>query len=228
MPAITVADTSTRSEPYCGLYAVFAAGEYHDLQPEFLPLLNRKYLSCTRGSSIQELQQAAGDMGMQTLFVTNMTAGMLRRPQHPVILHVRADLASTEYDHYVLFVEHTKQGYVCIDGEQTRVLREPALLALWAGAGLVVAKQEISQLALLGPAWAQTLAVLILGTICVGAIKWTANRVQLPAGRRWPGQVAIILIVSVLLGVSFHLASSGGLLKSGNMTSRLAMNGGTR
>lgn len=111
------ADSSARAEPYCGLYAVFAAAEYHGLRPEFLPLLDRRYLGCSRGSSMEELRQAAEDMGMTTLIVTNMWSSVLRRSKHPVILHVRAEPASLEYDHYILFIGHDGRNYVCIDGE---------------------------------------------------------------------------------------------------------------
>ena len=138
---------------YCGLYAVYGAAIREGIQLDFVSLLNTKYMACPRGSSMNELQLAAQDHGLHALPMGRMTPQMLRRLTKPVVLHVRADLSVPDYDHYVLYVSHTGNKYVCLDEDKMRSWTEAELLCRWSGAGMILSKSEIATGAVIAEGW---------------------------------------------------------------------------
>lgn len=95
------------------------------------------------------------------------------------------------------------------------------MLARWGGAGLIVATEHIRRMQLLGQTWVGALVALGVGVVLVGGLKWMSMRVTLPLARRWPGQIACILLAAGILAGIFHLASPAGLLRGGGVTSEL-------
>jgi len=92
------------SGPYCGLYCLYAVMKLSDRQVDFRELVKPEYIGSRRGSSLAELKKAAQDYGLHALPAGKVTSRVLRNCPHPVILHVKSESTSREYDHYELFM----------------------------------------------------------------------------------------------------------------------------
>jgi len=78
-------------------------------ESNFQELVKPEYIGSRKGSSLAELRKAAEDNELYAVPVGKLTSQALRNCPHPVILHVKSDTTSREYDHYELFLG-TKNG----------------------------------------------------------------------------------------------------------------------
>ena len=90
-------------EPLCGLHSVYTAAQLLELEPSFADLLKPEFVGSEQGSTLAELEKAAAMLGMQSLSVGKLTTTDLLWCRWPVVLHVKTDVASSNYNHFVLF-----------------------------------------------------------------------------------------------------------------------------
>src|SRR5262249_23230617 len=91
-------------QPLCGLYSLYTCWLILGKQLDLRTLLLPEYLGSPKGSSISELEAAAHDHGLFAMPLGGMTSSMLRDTKHPLILHVKGNAASSEYDHFFVCV----------------------------------------------------------------------------------------------------------------------------
>lgn len=93
------------SGPYCGLYCLYSVMKITGREEvDFRALLKPEYIGSRKGSSLAELRKAAEENGMYAMPAGKLTSRVLHNCPHPVILHVKSDVTSKEYDHYELFL----------------------------------------------------------------------------------------------------------------------------
>ena len=76
-------------------------GTYLGHRMDYARLLDSRYIGSFRGSTLEQLEQAAVDQGLYAQEVRNVTPRALLNVHYPIILFVRRD-ASSPYDHWVL------------------------------------------------------------------------------------------------------------------------------
>jgi hypothetical protein len=132
-------------EPLCGINSVYTAATLIGIEAKFADLLQPKFVGSDRGSSLAELEKAAGKLGLHYLSVSRLSTTDLRHSKLPVILHVKTDLASSNYNHFVLFGGYRDGRAIIYDGTNEPMqwtLGEVA--SRWDGNALVLSKTPIS------------------------------------------------------------------------------------
>jgi len=213
------------SGSYCGLYSLYSSMKHLGRNVDFKDLLKPEYCSSSEGSSLQELQLAARDHGFDALPVKNMTTHFLKRCPYPVILHVKEDVDSSQYDHYVLYLG-TEGGKALIFDAPKPIKRVKFsnLCPRWDGIGLVVSKEPIKDSALFGVFHYPVIIILFGATALFMVIKLVCRplckscEITLSKGRKLSflkgtcNQFIVILFASASVGLCFHLFADQGLL----------------
>jgi rhodanese-related sulfurtransferase len=215
------------SGPLCGLYSLYAGARLLAKPAPFVDLLTGDYISSHRGSSLRDLYRAATDHGLHAQVASNLTTAALRVARYPIILHVKRSLASTEYDHFLLFIDAT--------GESARIYEPPTsirrvalhdLAPRWDGTGLILSASPINTAALYAPQRRQFLLYVCLAGIGI----WTLRR----AVRHWDPfslatrrstfiqailvQAAALPLIGASAGFLWHTLPEEGLLANARMT----------
>jgi len=178
-------------------------------------------------SSLEDIEQAAHDHGLQTLRFAAMTPRQLRHATTPVVLHVMANEHSAEPDHYVLFVG--------IKDDQARILTGPRserlvslghLMLRWPGAAVVVSLEPIVTEGVVVSSLKQPVNYLLLGTTVavIGMALWCRRRTRATDTRRWMlvrslGQAALLLTAAAALGAFSDAFLGDHLLARANSVS---------
>jgi rhodanese-related sulfurtransferase len=205
--------------PYCGIMALYRALGALGVSVNFAELVDRKYVSSTRGSTPADLLSAAEDLGIHAQTLDYMTCRVLRQCQDPVILHVKAHVAAKAYDHWVLFLGIERgQARIC-DGSKPLVLMPMnELAAEWDGLGIVLSREPValSRFRLLSASspllWAGGL------TLALGLCTTFRFRSRPAGGRRVNALVQAVTLVgaALILGMAYREMPDGGFLSSGS------------
>ena len=201
--------------PYCGIYSLYAALQLHGITVDFEKLVNKKYVGSYMGSSLAELQRAAGDCGAYAVPMEGLSAASLRAATEPILLHVRRPGYGHPFGHWIVFLG--------VEGSRARILDPPnppqylafaELLAIWDGSGLVVSKVPVGTWRLRLASW---LEYAVIGCFCFIGIALLA---LLVGRRRWADYRLVRFGVmggsGMLLALVFHLVSSEGFFFNGN------------
>src|SRR5262249_47381056 len=89
---------------YCGVQSLYRALRALGKDVSLEDLIKPEYISSKQGSTVADLTKAGKDLGVFVEPVGHLTCGILRQVDCPVILHVKSDLSSTDYNHWVLFM----------------------------------------------------------------------------------------------------------------------------
>jgi len=216
-------DTGTPMR-YCGLYCMYAALRLSGAATDFSSLLDSKYLRSSRGSSLAELQRAARDHQLYAEPVGRLTTADLMASPHSLVLHVKRDLRSQGYDHYVLFLgKENGQAVVC-DPPRMRQMALADLISRWDGNALAVSRQPIETCRLVRRGRAMFFTSCAVALCAVGTIR--VGRRVLPSFqegcslRRKIGltmtQAALLASVLVLLALAHHCLRDVGLMGRAN------------
>lgn len=153
-------DTADQGWPaYCGMDAVCRAARASGKKCQFKQLLNARYISSRRGSTLKELTRAARELGLETRPLAGMNAAALRQVTCPAVLHVKYYGGSPAYDHWTLFMGVDGDEAVVYDGPHETPKRVPLarLMALWDGTALLLHASPPAVLPLRAAAAAQYL-----------------------------------------------------------------------
>ena len=97
--------SSDSQGPFCGIYTIYSAKKILGQDAVLRDFYKPKYLSSIKGSTIEDLKNAASDNGLYIKSVKNLAIeDVIRALPNPTILHVKANSLSVEYDHYVLLI----------------------------------------------------------------------------------------------------------------------------
>ena len=210
------------SGPYCGLYCAYGALQAIGKNVAFEALLQPRYLSQRQGSSISELRQAVIAAGAYAVAFSGLGAESLRSARDPMILHVASDGQLRRYNHWVLFCG--------INGGKCRILDAPNpveelplsdIMCRWNGTALVVSRAPIDEHAVIAREYtfqlgaiALALSILYVADSCCRHP--ALSRLIEPRRAVWrsPLQGLMLLVCSVVLGVTLHSADDTGFLRS--------------
>jgi rhodanese-related sulfurtransferase len=167
---------------YCGVYCVYAAAQLLGKDIELVQLLRPEYVGTVRGSSLAELELAAQRAGLFALPATNLSFASLRgkRYSEPTILHVRRDVHSNEYDHFVLLLGATMDSVTVFEpGTGVLVIGVDELLWRWDGIAVLLSTEPLTFGARFVPEYRRLLgggAVLFLAVLTVGVLERRLRR----------------------------------------------------
>lgn len=138
-----------RTEPYCGINALYAACRLVGCDVDFADLVNTDVISSRGGSTVADLVRAATRTGARAVPFENLTVTMLLEAREPFILHVAN--SAGEYSHFVLFLGLDEAGerafvYDPPGPVQHVTLRE--LRRRWAGDAVGVASASAEEFGL--------------------------------------------------------------------------------
>ena len=217
------------SGPYCGLYCLYALMKMAGEEVDFVELVKNEYIGSHKGSSIGELKNAAEDYGLFAVPVGKLSSLGLRNCPYPVILHVKSDAASREYDHYELFLG-TENGKAKIFNPPNPVRLVPfaELAPRWDGNGLFVSTEPIELSAVFAPAWKRFIiyAAIVIAIILI--LHWAKRLVPVTLTNSRIkvmclsiAQTTGFIILAVLIGMFYHFANGAGLLANANATASI-------
>ena len=90
--------------PYCGAYCLYSVLKVFGKKPDIHDLIQPKYISSARGSTLSQLEDAAKAQGLYTCLVQGFTVKDLQQLAQPMILHVKSDIEKNEYSHFITFL----------------------------------------------------------------------------------------------------------------------------
>lgn len=215
--------------PHCGLYCLYTTMNLVNKKVDFRELVKPEYIGSRKGSSLAELKKAAEDNGLCAVPVSKLTSQALRNCPHPVILHVKSDTTSREYDHYELFLG-TKNGQARLFNppEPVRLVPFRNLAPRWDGNGLIVSAEQIDLGTIFAPARKRFIMYATITVVVILMVHW-ARRRWLPSRdmprRRLLGlsaaQGAALGIAALLCGMIYHFANDEGFLANVNATAAI-------
>lgn len=206
--------------PFCGLYSLYAAIKHMGGQADFRAIATPEFCSDSNGSSLVDLQKAAGTLGYYGVPLKSMRTDFLETLHLPAILHVKMDSTAEKFNHYELFVRDD-QGYALMHDPPDAPRRESYehLRRRWDGMALVVSPQEINVTTLLFPAHKRVVYVLggaIVALFCYwafrnrGSSSLDISRKEFVA--RSIKEAVFCLVAASLTGFSYGIVSEQGLL----------------
>jgi len=216
--------------PHCGLYCLYATMKLSGREIDFVQLVKPEYIGSRKGSSMAELENAAEDNGMYAVPLGKLTSRVLHNCPYPVILHVKSDVTSKEYDHYELFlgIENHK-AKLFNPPEPVRLVPFRELAPQWDGNGLIISAEPIDLGSIFAPIRKRFMMYAAIAVAIILAVHW-ARRRWLPTkvvnSRRklWGLSIAqgtALGIVALLCGMVYHFANDEGFLAHANATASI-------
>jgi rhodanese-related sulfurtransferase len=215
------------SGPYCGLYCLYSVINLTGRHVAFKTLLRPEYVGSQKGSSLTELKKAAADYGLYAKILSNLTSQELRASSDPIILHVKSESTSTQYNHYELFLgTENGQARLFNPPEPIRLVGFHQLAPRWGGTGLIVSAELIRLGTLFAPARKRLVSYGAIAVAIIWIVRWARHRWPLEIGtasrRRLLGlsaaQSAGFVIAAVLGGMVYHFANDEGFLANATGT----------
>ena len=225
----TAISVSKRSNPYCGLYCIYTVIKLSGKQVDFSRLVKPEYLGSRKGSSLGELKKAAEDNGLYAESVANLTTRELRHSPYPIILHVKSEANSKDYDHFELFLGNQDGKARLINPPELMTIPFHQLAPQWDGTGLIVSSEPIDLGTVLAPSRKLFVIYAALGIAVILMVHWL--------GRRWLPSVATIdrqkllalstaqgaglAATALLCGMLYHFANDEGFLAHADATASI-------
>lgn len=217
------------SGPYCGLYCLYTTMKLSGREIDFVQLVKPEYIGSRKGSSMAELKNAAEDNGMYAVPLGNLTSRVLHNCPYPVILHVKSDVTSKEYDHYELFLGvENHRAKLFNPPEPVRLVPFRELAPRWDGNGLIVSAEPIDLGSIFAPArrrFAVYAAIAIAVILTVHYARRWLPQALLNTRRKLLGlsvaQGTALGLVALSFGMVYHFANEEGFLAHANATASI-------
>lgn len=192
----------------CGIHSLYTAAHLLEVDARFADLLKPEFVGSDSGSSLAELESAAATLGLHALAVKNLTTNDLRAARWPIILHVKTDVASTQYNHFVLFGGMRDGKAIIYDGpREVEGLTLGEVAARWSGNALILSREPISISSVASGARVSSVVWLA----AIGAVVAVMGMCQ----RRltgWGRQIIVLLLISTCGAWAFHATTENGFL----------------
>jgi rhodanese-related sulfurtransferase len=205
------AKASVLADEYCGIYALYGATKALGIQAEFSDLVNTRFVSSIRGSTVMDLLHAADELGVKATPYANLGYRSLLNSQDPLLLHISSEGQVAIYDHWLLFLG-CRNGS-CLIADESGIATSVELdwiLARWNGIAIAVHKGDLPHTKF----WLVELQTLLFGlAYLMGGIllvRWsdgqgTAARIVVIASCIFLGSLFFL----PLLGYSSRFGSAG-------------------
>lgn len=203
---------------YCGIYCVYAAMNSCGHKFDFIDLLQTKYVGSRQGSSIQELEAAVKDHGMQALPMMGLSRANLAASKTPIVLHVSHPSMPGQFIHWVLFLGMEDGKARILDAPHAPELIPVAdILSRWDGVGLYISEKPLSpwmlklESLMTGENFALAASLLVISVL----LQRTLRRKQptIVARPVWIAVPAILSAAGAIAAV-WHYASDDGYARN--------------
>jgi len=210
--------------PHCGLYCLYTTMRLTGKEIDFSELVKPEYLGSRKGSSIAELKKAAEDCGLYAIPSGRLTGRELRQCPYQIILHVKSDVTSREYNHYELFLGTENRKARLLDPpEPVRLVPFNELAPRWDGNGLIVSAEPIELSSVFGPTRKRLLMYAVAAIAVILALhwakRWLPEAMLNSRGKLFGlsfGQGVAFAFTALLCGMLYHFANDAGLLANTN------------
>ncbi|MGD0766585.1 MAG: rhodanese-like domain-containing protein [Tepidisphaeraceae bacterium] len=216
-------DPKTSNPAACGINCAYAALRVLGKNVRWLDLAKSDYISSPKGSSLGDLVKAIQDQGAYVTPMQGLSGATLAEIRWPMILNVKHDPDSLQYDHWVLAMSESGGWLRILDApSEMQEIRPSRLAGRWNGVGLIVTDRPLGRGALLKIQWLQIrqsllyLIPLIMAGALVRAI-WRRARARTTGGHLFV-ETAGVVVVAGFIGFCYHLFSDDGLLKRSDAT----------
>ncbi len=163
---------------YCGVYCLYAVMKLSDQKVNFQELVKPEYIGSRKGSSLAELKKATEDYGLYAVPTGKLTRRELRNCPYPVILHVKSEIESGQYDHYELFLGiENSQARIFDPPNPVRLVSFAELAPRWSGNGLIVSAESIDLSIVFAPARKRFMLYASIIIACILAFHWAKRLV---------------------------------------------------
>ena len=228
------AGSSANDGSYCGIYSVYLCCDVLDHPVAFEDLVSPKYVTGYAGSTATDLVEAFEDHNTPARLATSLSHFDLKFAQHPLILHVRSRRGSPAVDHWVVYLGERDGKAVIYDVLQgATAVPYAEVAARWDGTAIVAASDQSYIDEFVFFAWLSRLMLIscAVGLAYVGASVWTG--VPGWAVRNTEGAAirpllmtclfgASVLLVSLVVGILFHLCADIGFFHSAETIGSIA------
>lgn len=216
----TFAEDINAQSPYCGIHAIYSAKIILSGDANLVDLYKPEYISSSKGSSINDLKKAAFDNGLYIKPIKNLSVEDLSRTlPNLTILHVKPDLQSKYYNHYVLFLG-IQDGKAQIFNPPNRMslVSFAEIEARWDGVGMIVSNEPIDWGNVLWPSrvrYCLICAIIVGFVIAIRKLRSAIVRIKI-TDRKLVGlhfiQIAGLITIFVLIGFVYHFSYPSGFL----------------
>lgn len=211
---------------YCGIISLQsclgAIGKPITLDQLWKP----KYVGTSRGSTVGELIVAAQDMGVYAEGYTGLTHFELAHSQHPMLLHIRSsDDGVVDFNHWAAFLGCRGKDVILADPQVgERILSVGELMGLWDGLAIAVSPQPIgSEAKWIAMGYFLIPSLLITAIVAAWKIvQGDASRCVATRLRPSVFAVALIVVLSMSLGLIIHTCSSAGFMRNRDVVADIA------
>ena len=216
-----VAAVKRKQAPHCGLYCLYLMMRTQGCHPDFGDLIRPEYLDTSNGSTLTALKLAAEDAGLHAEILRKASTRVLRAYASPIILHVRGNELSRDYDHYVLFLAaQGQQAQVYDPPGPVKLVSFDELVSRWDGKGLVVSSESIQLAGLFHRERMRLLWIAGAGVALLFLVRGVRRRILWPEalssvlGRAGlsGAQAGALAAASLLIGLVCHSVSQAGFL----------------
>ena len=201
----------------CGVYSLLAAlhaAGRTDVQ--LADVLQAKYISGARGSTLADLQVCATDLKVRSRALIRMSVTDLSVMSNPILLHVRSRPWVDGFDHWICVLGTSADGVLVYDAlaEDAVKLTWDELSSRWSGAALEVVGPTDSMVpfALMPSTMFAVASVLTIVAILAAARAW------LDLEHRRTLSALCLLAVGSLSGIALASGMRGGLLNTAEAT----------
>jgi rhodanese-related sulfurtransferase len=205
---------------FCGLNSLYAATEMFDLNQDYATLISPQYLG-DEGSTLAQLKLAGEASGFTAIPLYNLSLSSLKYSPYPLILHVKQNSESQEYNHWVLYMGIRNDQPLIYDvPSKPSPMSQGELSLRWDGVALMLAPEASPRtnwmympFLQLGGFALSVFIVLLLLLRCQTVIlkylphpPWTVRSLFVAA------QSLFILAITIIVAISYNLFSPTGFL----------------
>jgi rhodanese-related sulfurtransferase len=217
----SIAAVKRKQAPHCGLYCLYLVMRTQGHHPDFGDLIRPEYLDTSNGSTLTALKLAAEDAGLHAEILRKASTRVLRAYASPIILHVKGNELSRDYDHYVLFLAaQGQQAQVYDPPGPVKLVSFDELVSRWDGKGLVVSSESIQLAGLFHRERMRLLWIASAGVVLLFLVSGVRRHIPWPEalssvfGRAGLSgvQAGALAAVSLLIGLVCHSVSEAGFL----------------
>ena len=195
----------------CGVYALAAAARTFEPDTNVLSILDRRYVTDFRGSSVSDLMQAASDHGFVATPWKSVGVQFLKSSNHPVLLNITRNRSSSCGGHWVTWLGEKDGQAIVYDvllPERVSTIPYSELLDGMTGDVLLISPTGLST----SEAWRLRLGCFwaflpLIPMFLLGVFFFGAAGAKIRIHPKW--QVVVILGVAIAWGLFANLGRDG-------------------
>lgn len=139
VPAFVGSCRPLSADQSCGIYALYGAARVLEVNCELQPIVNDRFVSSWKGSTIQNLIVAAEELGVHATPLQRLGRATLESARDPMLLHVASYGQIASFNHWLLFIGMKEGKAQVLDETGEMVLIDlPLLMARWDGIAIAV------------------------------------------------------------------------------------------